>query len=42
MGLNFTDKASKFKLKRAYDKAEKMMDIVKKDKDAKIIEKPIS
>ena len=27
IGLNFTDKASKFKLKRAYDKAEKMMDI---------------
>ena len=39
LGLNFTDKASKFKLKRAYDKAEKMMDIVKKDKNAKVIEK---
>ena len=39
MGLNFTDKVSKFKLKRAYDKAEKMMDIMKKDKDAKIIQK---
>ena len=41
MGLNFTDKASKFKLKRAYDKAEKMMDIVKKDKNAKLVEKPL-
>src|SRR5210317_123406 len=39
IGLNFTDKASKFKLKRAYDKAEKMMDIMKKDKNAKVIEK---
>jgi len=39
MGLNFTDKVSKFKLKRAYEKAEKMMNIIKKDKDAKIIQK---
>jgi hypothetical protein len=39
MGLNFTDKASKFKLKRAYDKAEKMMDIMKKDPNAKVVEK---
>jgi peptide deformylase len=39
MGLNFTDKVSKFKLKRAYDKAEKMMDIMKKDPNAKVVEK---
>ena len=39
MGLNFTDKASKFKLKRAYEKAEKMMDIMKKDPNAQITEK---
>jgi len=39
LGLNFTDKVSKFKLKRAYEKAEKMMDIMKKDRDAKIIQK---
>jgi peptide deformylase len=39
MGLNFTDKASKFKLKRAYEKAEKMMDIMKKDPNAKVVEK---
>jgi len=39
IGLNFTDKVSKFKLKRAYDKAEKMMDILEKDKNAKVVEK---
>src|SRR6056300_1392769 len=39
MGLNFTDKVSKFKLKRAYDKAEKMMDTMKKDPGAKVVEK---
>ena len=38
-GLNFTDNVSKFKLKRAYDKAEKMMNIMKKDKNARIIKK---
>jgi len=42
LGRTFTEHASKFKLDRAYKKAEKMMDIMKKDKEAKIIEKPIS
>ena len=42
IGLNFTDKASKFKLKRAYDKAEKMMDIMNKDKNAKVIKKDLN
>src|SRR6056300_1571393 len=37
--VKFTDKASKFKLKRAYEKAEKMMDIMKKDPNAQITEK---
>ena len=42
MGLNFTDKVSKFKLKRAFDKAEKMMDIMKKDPNAKVVEKDLN
>jgi peptide deformylase len=38
-GLNFTDKVSKFKLKRAYEKAEKIIDTLEKDKEAKIVQK---
>ena len=37
LGRTFTEHASKFKLDRAYKKAEKMMDIMKKDKEAKIV-----
>src|SRR6056300_1160772 len=42
LGRTFTEHVSKFKLDRAYKKAEKMIDTLKKDKDARIIEKPIS
>jgi peptide deformylase len=41
LGRTFTEHASKFKLDRAYKKAEKMMDIMKKDKEAKIVQKSI-
>jgi len=42
LGRTFTEHVSKFKLDRAYKKATKIMDTLKKDKDARIIEKPIS
>ena len=42
LGRTFTEHASKMKLDRAYKKAGKIIDTLKKDKDAKIIEKPIS
>jgi hypothetical protein len=42
LGRTFTEHVSKFKLDRAYKKAGKIMDTLKKDKEAKIIEKPIS
>jgi peptide deformylase len=42
LGRTFTEHVSKFKLDRAYKKATKIMDTLKKDKDAKIIEKTIS
>src|SRR6056300_1789742 len=41
-GKVFVEHVSKFKLDRAYEKAGKIMDTLKKDKGAKIIQKPIS
>jgi hypothetical protein len=38
-GKVFVEHVSKFKLDRAYKKAEKIMDTLKKDKNAQIIEK---
>jgi len=42
LGRTFTEHASKFKLDRAYKKAEKIMDTLRKDKNAQVIEKPMS
>ncbi len=42
LGRVFTERASKMKLDRAYKKAEKIMDILQKDKNAKLVEKPMS
>ena len=41
-GKVFVEHVSKFKLDRAYEKAGKIMDTLKKDKGAKIIQKPLS